>query len=89
MSTEEKNNEEWESPYCSVCDACGEEGCCSALCCHQSPNGDYCSGYIRDLRFGYRMYKDMWDLIPKDTETQEKLDAIYDKNYDIEYRSNN
>jgi hypothetical protein len=32
------------------------------------------------------MYKDMWDLIPKDAVTQAKLDEIYDKNYDIEYK---
>ena len=82
---EELINEEWESPYCPACEACGEEGCCSALCCNQSPEGHYCAGYIRDLRFGYRMYKDMWELIPKDPETQAKLDAIYDKNWDIEY----
>ena len=86
MSTEEKNNEEWNSPYCSVCEACGEEGCCSALCCHHSPNGDYCAGYLRDLRFGYRMYKAMWDLVPDDPETQAKLDEIYDKIYELTYK---
>jgi hypothetical protein len=32
------------------------------------------------------MYKDMWDLIPKDAETQKKLDKIYDENYNLEYK---
>lgn len=78
-------SEDYKSPYCPVCDGCGEDGCCTALCCQQSPDGDYCKMYLRDLRFGYRMFKDMWDLIPQDPESQSKLDEIYDKNYDLEY----
>jgi hypothetical protein len=78
--------EEEYSPYCPVCEACGEEGCCSALCCKHKPEGHYCAGYLLDLQFGYRMHKDMWDLIPNDPETQARLDAIYDKNYDLTYK---
>lgn len=85
MSTEKEPNDEL-SPYCKICEACGIEGCCSPLACHHSPDGEYCKGYIKDLRFGYRMFKDTWDLIPKDPETQKKLDKIYDENYEIEYK---
>ena len=83
MSTEKENP---SSPYCKICESCGIDGCCSPLSCHHSPDGEYCKDYIKDLRFGYRMYKDMWDLIPKDAETQKKLDKIYDENYNLEYK---
>jgi hypothetical protein len=83
---ESDSNEDY-SPYCPDCGACGEDGCCSALFCKQTQTGHYCKGYLRDLQFGYAMHKEMWDLIPNDTETQKKLDEIYDKNYDIFYRN--
>ena len=35
------------------------------------------------------MYNDMYDLIPKDEETQKKLDEIWDKNYEQFYKTNN
>jgi len=41
--------EAYDSPYCSACGGCGEEGCCSPLMCKQSDNGDYCSTYLDDL----------------------------------------
>ena len=78
--------EECESPYCPVCDGCGEDDCCPATKCQMSPEGHYCETYLRDLKFGYLMHKDMWDLIPKDPETQVKLDEIFDKNYERVYR---
>lgn len=81
-STEEK----YESPYCPICTGCGEEGCCSPIHCEQSSDGFYCKSYLRDLKFGYQMYKDIYDLIPKDEETQKKLDKILDENYDIFYK---
>ncbi len=49
--------EDNDSTYCQECEACGEEGCCSALLCKQSESGDYCPGHLRDLRFGYHMYR--------------------------------
>lgn len=82
----EKEVEEYKSPYCPVCTGCGEDGCCSATCCQQSPDGHYCETYLRDLKFGYLMYKDMWELIPKDAESQAKLDKIFDDNYDLIYK---
>ena len=72
-------------PYCPVCSGCGEEGCCSPLGCKQSPEGSYCESYLKDLKFGYLMYDSIYDLIPKDEETQKKLDEIWEKNYDLIY----
>ena len=74
------------SVYCSICSGCGEEGCCSPLICKQSAEGRYCEWYLRDLKFGYKMYEDMHDLIPKDEETQKKLDEIWNKNFEFYYK---
>ena len=66
------SEQEEYSPYCPVCTACGEEGCCSPMGCSQDPNGDYCKGYLKDLKHGYAMNE--WvqknllneELIPKE-----------------------
>lgn len=78
--------EEDYSPYCPVCTGCGEEGCCSPLNCEQHPDGEYCEWYLRDLKFGYKMYDDIYDLIPKDEETKKKFDEIFNKNFDLYYK---
>lgn len=76
------------NPYCPICSGCGEELCCSPLHCEQSSDGSYCEWYLKDLKFGYKMYQDLYDLIPKDEETQKKLNEIWDKNYEQFYESN-
>jgi len=73
------------SPYCKICDSCGEDGCCSALSCKQDPNGDYCKTYLKDLQFGYRMYKELVNLLENDEKYQKQIDEIWDKTYDITY----
>jgi hypothetical protein len=44
------------TPYCKICDSCGEELCCSPTNCKQHPDGDYCDIYLEQLKHGYRMY---------------------------------
>ena len=74
-------------PYCRECEACGEEGCCSALMCKQSEKGDYCSGYLRDLRFGYHMHlwienNIIWDLTEEQmSKYMEEYDKAFGKFY--------
>jgi hypothetical protein len=80
------NSEKYKSPYCSVCDACGEEGCCSAISCKQSPEGDYCEGYLKDLKFAYLMYKDLMGLLEDDPNHKEAIDKMFDKNWDIVFK---
>ena len=81
---ETENNKEEYSPYCSKCDSCGEDGCCSAISCTMD-GGEYCSTYLKDLRFGYLLSKDLYNLISKDEKYKEMVDKIYDKNYEIIY----
>jgi hypothetical protein len=78
--------EAYDSPYCSACGGCGEEGCCSPLICKQSGSGDYCSTYLDDLQFGYRMYRDLMKLLDDDENYKQQLDELFEKNYNIIYR---
>ena len=71
------------SPYCSICDSCGVEGCCSPMSCQQHPDGDYCKSYLRDLRFAYVMNR-WFENNLLDQLTEEQKDA-YNKEWDIAY----
>lgn len=82
--------EESYNPYCPVCEACGEEGCCSPLLCEQSPEGHYCESYLRDLKFAYKMNRFFQENIyPKlSDEWKELYDKQWDKTYDKIYKQN-
>ena len=77
--------EEIESPYCPVCDGCGEEGCCSPMMCKQSPDGYYCKSYLKDLKFGYKMYNYIIELVGDDEKYKERIDKLWDETYDEIY----
>lgn len=68
------------NPYYQVCSGCGEDDCCSAINCQQSKDGKYCETYLNDLKFGYLMFKDLYELVDEKT-----AEEIYDKNYEIIY----
>lgn len=53
----------------------------SPMMCKQSPGGDYCQGYLEELRFGYLMYRDLMGLVQDRPELQEELDQIWDQNW--------
>lgn len=78
--------EEPYTPYCKICDTCGEDGCCTALACEQHEDGKYCVTYLRDLKFGYLMSKDLYELIADDPKYKDRLEKIYDENYEIIYK---
>jgi hypothetical protein len=75
-----------ESPYCPICTGCGEEGCCSPLNCTQDPNGHYCQTYLRDLKFGYKMYDEISKLLNEDPKYKDDVDVIFNKVYNEIYR---
>lgn len=81
-----KENEEEEtySPYCKICTGCGESGCCSPLACSQHPDGKYCGGNLNELKFGYMMFEDLYELIEEhgDKALKSKAGDLYDKNWD-------
>ena len=70
--------------YCNICGSCGEDGCCPATMCQQHADGMYCPGYLDDLKFGYLMFKDTYDLLKKHCPGE--LDRIYNENYKFIYK---
>jgi len=82
------NKDDNESVYCPMCTSCGETGCCSPLACQQDPNGMYCRGNLNELKFGYLMFEDLYNLISKDEKLSETLSEIYNKNWDIIFNPN-
>lgn len=78
--------EENESPYCKACGACGESECCSPMYCSQAKDGEYCEGYIKDLRFGYLMNEFLMDLVGKDPQYQEEIRLEWNLLYDLVYK---
>jgi hypothetical protein len=81
------------SPYCPICEACGEDGCCSANMCKQDPNGHYCSIYTKDMKLSYNILKDLDEFLDDNKEKyQEVIDFIgvsFDKHWDRVMKNNN
>lgn len=74
-----------KGPYCPICDGCGEEGCCSPLMCDQHPEGHYCALYLKDLKFGYKMFQWMEKNIKLSPEQEELYNKQWDETYDQFY----
>lgn len=81
MQDKEKN-----SIYCKICDACGEDGCCSAAFCKHHPEGYYCNGYLKELKFGYLMYKELINLVGDDSKYEEIISKKWNEIYDEIFR---
>lgn len=62
--TDELQDDEF-SPYCGVCGACGEEGCCAPSRCVMSPNGEYCDSYLVVLKDAYIELNQIYDYHDK------------------------
>lgn len=78
------------NPYCVICTSCGESGCCSPVSCKQHPKGKYCEGNLNELKFGYLMFTDLFELISKANNKllKDELNKIYDTNWDIIFKNN-
>lgn len=76
------------NPYCPVCNACGEEGCCPPTLCTMK-GGDYCESYLRDLKFEYDFGKQLYDLVEQEgtLELKDKMRNLFDKLFDLHYKS--
>lgn len=78
-------DEDAYSPYCPDCEACGESGCCSPLMCNHTENGHYCKGYLKELQFGYHLYrwieKHLLEHLP--IEKIDEYDKEWNEAYDV------
>jgi hypothetical protein len=74
--------------YCKVCEACGEDGCCSALMCKMDKNGDYCETYLKELQLSYKFerdfFKEIYDKLSE--ELKNEITIMYDKHLDDLYK---
>lgn len=76
------SEENERSPYCPVCDSCGEDGCCPATSCEQDPRGHYCETYLKELKFGYIMYHDILKIVDGDPKYDDQISKVSDENWD-------
>lgn len=51
------------SPYCKICTACGEDGCCPATMCTMEDGCEYKGTYHTELRDGYIFMKEFYEKI--------------------------
>lgn len=87
------------SPYCELCESCGEEGCCSPVSCmykcmitEKPKKCNYGESYAHDLNFSYQlsnMYGEQIDLLEsKEITVEEFLERVkleWDLIYDKVY----
>jgi len=43
------------------------------------PDGEYCEHYHLELRFGYKMYHKLMELIGRDEKYSDQVDKIWDE----------
>lgn len=57
------------SPYCKLCSACGEDGCCSHIGCFsalvENPKCAYGKSYVKDAILNHNTNKMLFELIDK------------------------
>ena len=79
-------NECYPSPYCSICENCGEDGCCSATSCKQHPDGKYCKSYLDSMRFSHILVDRIFSEFGGDKELINRLSVVYDDVWDKFYK---
>jgi hypothetical protein len=89
---ENLQNEEEYSPYCPICDSCGEDGCCPATACKQHNDGKYCKTYLKELQFGYLMYHKIFKMVENDSKYEDQINDVFSELWDkifLEKNENN
>lgn len=75
------------SPYCKICNSCGEEGCCPPTTCSNHPKGKYCEGNMGILKSSYWTLRDLYNELYKNEEKNKEIidliNSLKDKNDEI------
>ena len=81
MNLNNEETEQYESPYCKECDACGHEGCCSPLRCKFKGNCDYGESYLLDLKCGYQSWEIFYNTVYQNLpdEFKKQVDDISER----------
>lgn len=77
------------SPYCSICDSCGETSCCPSTCCDMGEGCKYPETNLTDLKYNYTSYhsliKYLYENEEKYPEIIAQLGKITDEEFDKWY----
>jgi hypothetical protein len=71
--------------YCSLCNSCGEESCCSPLNCKMNGDCKFGATYLKDLKFGF--YLNEWvqkNFLDEDKLSKENIE-IYNEEWNRAY----
>ena len=73
MSDEDENY----SPYCVICGACGEDGCCPATVCKHA-SGEYCDYYLKLLKATYIAHQKILDELSEELQIR-AIDILFEE----------
>lgn len=71
-----ENEIENYNPYCEICDACGESGCCPPTQCDVKEGGKYCEWYLKELRISYLTMEEFVQHL-YDTKNEELIELFH------------
>jgi hypothetical protein len=81
--------EEEYSPYCELCEACGEDGCCSHINCFsaliKNPKCKYGEIYIKEAILNNQTVKMIFELIENLKNNNNYTKEMFVNDFDLEY----
>lgn len=88
--------EKFKSPYCKICESCGESGCCDPMICvrglSKGSKGTYCEGNVAEVLCEAQSFRDIYEHIMNKEglsimigELKEEIEYLYNKNLDKLY----
>jgi hypothetical protein len=78
-----EDKEDYESPYCEVCESCGEEGCCSIEKSILGHGCKYAQWYARDVYFNEMLINELLTFIQDNVDNADNIvSKIYNTAFD-------
>lgn len=91
------NEDETYSPYCKLCEGCGEDGCCDSLSCARKLMVEsaapidckYGNTAYNDIEFAVKMYREMYNNLADANSIEEYrafVESLFDQMFEECYR---
>ena len=78
-----EDKEDYESPYCDVCESCGEEGCCSIEKSILGHGCKYAQWYAKDVYFNEVLINELLTFIQDNVDNADNIvSKIYNTAFD-------
>ena len=78
-----EDKEDYESPYCDVCESCGEEGCCSIEKSILGHGCKYAQWYAKDVYFNEMLINELLTFIQDNVDNADNIvSKIYNTAFD-------